>query len=134
MDRGQRSCTTRGGWTRVHHHHCQPSLFHCWTKASLLLDHKSLSSAIPAQLLPRCFTKSVVQRVFGLPLFPLPMGFHFIRSNAQLSLALAAWPVQFHFDVFSICKSSGKFVFCFIVVLLILSSHVIPNIFRSMLS
>ena len=50
-------------------------------------------------------------------------------SNAQLSLALAAWPTQFHF-----VEHLVNLFFCFIVVLLILSSHVVPNIFRSMLS
>ena len=100
-------------FTRWVNHHSQPSLFHCWTKVSLLLDHKSLSSAIPGEFLPLCFTKSVVQLVFGLPLFLLPMGFHFMMSNARLSLALAAWPAQFHFDVFSICRMSGKFVCLF---------------------
>jgi len=71
-----------------HHHHRQPSMFNCWTKAYLLLDHSSRSSAISAQLLPIYFLKSFVQRVFGLPLILLPLGFHFNISDVKLFLAL----------------------------------------------
>jgi len=95
----------------VHHHHRQPQRFHCWTKASLLMHHKSLFSAAPAQLSPQYFTMSVVQRAFGLPLFLLPIGSHLIMLSAQLLLALAAWPAQFHLDVLSICRTSGNFAF-----------------------
>ena len=46
-----------------------------------------------------------VRRAFGLPLFLLPIGSHLIMPSAQLLLALAAWPAQFHLDVFSICRT-----------------------------
>ena len=51
--------------------------------------------------------------------------------SAQLLLALAAWPAQFHLDVFSICRTSGNFVFSFTVVFLTLSFQDMPNMLRS---
>ena len=41
---------------------------------------------------------------------PFTYGGQGSTSFAQLSVALAAWPAQFQFDIFSICSISGSWV------------------------
>jgi len=73
-------------------------------------------------------TMSSFNLVLGRPPFRFPVGSHFNRSFAQLSVALAACPAHFHFDD---CSAPGSFVFSFIVLFVIFSLHVTPSIFLS---
>jgi len=116
-----------------YHHHCQPSLFHCWTKASLLLDHKSLYSTIP----PSCYHYALLSLLSSLFLV-CPFFFYLWGSISLCPMPGCLWLLLHGLPnsilmFLAFVERLVNLFFCFIVVLLVLSSHVIPNIFRSTL-
>jgi len=95
------------------------------------LVDEGLPLALP-QFSILCYLRPVVANIFyliicpacfGLPLFLLPSGFHFITSDVQLFLTLDAWPVHFHFNVSIICKVSVNLSFVLLQCYLVCSSN-----------
>ena len=91
-------------WTILCHHcyrrrHCkQPLFLHCWMKASCIWLQLSWSLAVSNHLFPLNLVILSAHLDCGLPGFLWVVGFHLVKSRAQLSFILATWPA--HFQLF----------------------------------
>ena len=113
------------------HHHRQPLFLHCCMKASSSWLQCARFWGGSVHPFPHSLVMLSTHLLLGLLGFLFDLGFHTVKSTAQLSCILATWPVHFHLLLKIISMRSGSLLLSLMYLFVIWSCHFTPSIFLS---